>query len=339
MGEVKTLGIDLAKTVFHLWGVDSRGQKTLQKRLSRNKLREFLANLPPCLVGMESCGGSNYWARQFESHGHTVRIMQAKFVKAYVKTNKNDWADAQAIVEAVQRPNMRFVPIKQRWQQGLQTIHRIREQLVREKTAISNEIRAYLLEEGIVIPIGMNQLEKRLPEILEDKEERLYPATKQQLGFRFEDFKRVSERVKEQDRILQKESKSSESCQRLEKIKGVGVVTSTAIISAMGHPSNFKNGRHFAAWLGVVPKHSGTGGKNIISSISKRGNKQIRTLLIEGSKSSLRTVANREDRLSRWALKKKEQRGYNKAAVALANKHARIIWALLAKNEEYKLHA
>jgi transposase len=334
--KVTTLGIDLAKSVFQVHGVDERGKAVVKKVFSRSQLPVFIANLAPCLIGLEACGGAHYWARRFKEFDHTVKLMAPQFVKPYVKANKNDAHDAEAICEAVQRPSMRFVPIKSTSQQDMQCLHRIRSRLIKNQTALSNEIRGFLHEYGIVLPRSVLQLKKSIPGILEDAESELTPVTRCLLQKLYSELGAMGKEISYYETEIKELFKLSESAKRLEKINGVGVLTATMIVASVADASVFKNGRQFAAWLGLVPKHSGSGGKVQISGISKRGDKYLRQLLVHGARASLKTAEKRNDKVSQWVTKKKELRGYNKACVALANKNARIMWAMLRYGTDYR---
>ena len=333
---IKTLGIDLAKSVLHLCGMDVHGKVVLRKRLSRGKLLEFLANVPACLIGMEACGGAHYWAREIGKLGHEVRLMSPQFVKPYVKTNKNDSNDAEAVCEAVGRANMRFVPVKSVEQQDIQAIHRIREQLIKSRTAQANQIRGLLGEYGIIIPKGLRQVRGRLPGILEDAENGLSFRARRFLSDLVERVRELDERIRAYDKEIEELFKEDERSQRIEKVEGIGPVVATAIVAAVGNGTFFKDGRQLSAWLGLVPRQHSTGGRERLLGISKRGDRYIRTLLIHGARSVVRYAQRKTDPRSRWINGLKARRGTNAAAVALANKNARIIWALLSKGEAYR---
>lgn len=331
---VTRLGIDLAKTVFHLHGVDSNGKVVLKKRCGRTELSKFAANLSPCLVGMEACGSSNFWAREFQKHGHTVRLISPQFVKPYVKTNKNDVADAEAICEAAGRPNMRFVPIKTIEQQDIQSLHRIRERLVKTRTALANEIRGLLVEYGIIIPKGITRLRKELPDVLAKAQ--LTSMSQESFASLVTELRELDERIAKYEDKIKAIHDSHPVSKRLATIPGIGPITATALIAAVSDPSLFKNGRGLAAWFGLVPKQHSTGGKDLLLGISKRGDTYLRRLLIHGARAVLFHSEKKQDRLSLWAKKVMERRGLNRAAVALANKNARMVWVLMSRDEEFK---
>lgn len=329
--EIKTLGIDIAKRVFQLHGVDERGQIILKKRLSRDQLLKFIANIPPCLIGMEACGGSNYWARKFQAYGHEVKLMSPQFVKPYVKTNKNDAADAEAICEAVRRPNMRFVSLKSVEQQDIQALHRYRQRLVQDRTALVNQARGLLTEYGIIIPQGIGCVRKKLPEILEDMENDLSGLGREIFGKLYQELCEWDEKIKTLDKRINLICQQNDDCQRLAKVAGIGPLTATALIAAIGDIHVFKNGRHLAAWLGLVPRQCSSGNKQVLLGISKRGDCYLRTLLIHGARACVSFAKQK----SAWLEDLIKRRGKQKAYVALANKNARIVWALLAKGTDY----
>lgn len=336
MRRISTVGIDLAKSVFQLHGTDVQGKAVMQKKIRRAELKPVIANLSPCLIGMEACGGSHYWAREFERMGHTVRLISPQFVKPYVKSNKNDAADAEAIAEAVTRPNMRFVPIKQTGHQDIQCLHRVRQRLIHNRTALSNEIRGLLNEYGIVIPKSLRRLKERLPLILEDASNELSPMARDLFAGLQEELRNIEKQTEKYEAKIRKIFEESEVCQRIKEIEGVGPITSTAIIASVSNPQVFRNGRQFSAWLGLVPRQNSSGGKTTLLGISKRGDGYLRSLLIHGARSVVTNAKKKKDRRSLWIAGKETSRGFNKACVAVANKNARIIWALMAHGTEYR---
>lgn len=330
--KITTIGIDIAKDVFQIHGVDSQGKTLVKKQIRRHEMLNFFVNLQPCLIGMEACGGAHYWARELSKLGHTVKLMSPQFVKPYVKTNKNDMADAEAICEAVARPNMRFVSAKTVDQQAILSIHRARQGFVKARTAQANQIRGLLAELGIVMPQGIHVVMKRMPEILENAENGI-PTIQRQLLQRLTDhLKELDRQVNELEIQINRWHKENESSQKLAAIPGVGTITASAMVATIGNALDFKNGRQLAAWLGLVPKQNSSGGKQNLLGISKRGDSYLRTLLIHGSRSVIR-YANNSD--NRWLASLSERRNKNVVAVALANKNARIAWALLAKNTRF----
>ncbi len=333
---ITVLGIDLAKSIFQLHGTDRNGQPVLKKRLGREGLIEFMAQLPSCLVGIEACGGSHYWARTFQAMGHTVKVMAPQFVKPYVKSNKNDQNDASGISEAVTRPTMKFVPIKTTEQQDILLIHRCRALLLKQRTALSNQIRGLLGEYGVVIPQGMSRI-RQLPEVLDKNLNELTTRSHPIFLQLHQQFIQIEADIKNYDKEIEAHAKEDGRCKEIQKLKGIGPITASAVVATIGDPSVFKNGREVSAWLGLVPKQHSSGNKIRLGGISKRGDSYVRTLLIHGARSFINVCENKTDRLSLWAADKKHRAGYNKAAVALANKNARIIWAMLATGEAYRM--
>jgi transposase len=333
--KITTIGIDLAKNVFQAHGVNEHGKTEKKKQLKRGQVAEFFANLPPCLIGMEACGSAHYWARKLEGFGHTVKLIAPQFVKPYVKTNKNDAADAEAICEAVARPNMRFVPIKNVEQQAVLSLHRVRQGFVKARTAQANQIRGLLGEFGIIIPQGITNIAKRVPELIEDASNDLpgsFRLLVQRLMDHLNELDKQLDELEAQIKAWHRESAAS--C-KLEKIPGIGPITASALVASIGNAKNFDDGRQLAAWLGLVPKQHSTGGKSKLLGISKRGDSYLRTLLIHGARSVILSASKKLDK-SRWLRKLMERRNPNVATVALANKNARIVWALLANEREFR---
>ena len=334
--KITTIGIDLAKNVFQVHGVDERGKVVLRKQLKRKDVVKFFANLEPCLIGMEACGSAHYWARKLSEFGHTVRLMAPQFVKPYVKTNKSDRNDAEAICEAVGRPNMCFVPVKTAEAQAVLALHRARQGFVKARTAQANQIRGLLAEFGIVIPKGIGHIAKRLPEILEDGENGLPGMMRQLVRALGEQLKGVDNQVEEMERQIKLWHRDSEPSRTLEAIAGIGPITASAYVASVGDAKSFKNARQVPAWLGMVPRHEGTGGKVKMGRISKRGDVYLRTLLIHGARAVIRQVERKPDQADGWLKKLLARRNKNVAAVALAAKNARIAWALLAHERTYQ---
>tara|TARA_B110000967_G_C18810197_1_gene523159 strand:- start:278 stop:1270 length:993 start_codon:yes stop_codon:yes gene_type:complete len=322
---ISVLGIDLAKNTYQLHGVDGVGKAVLKKRISRNELAAYIAGLPPCRIVMEACGGANYWARVFQRSGHQVKLISPQFVKPFVKTNKNDANDAEAIVEAASRPSMNFVPIKQVEQQDIQSIHRVRSRVVKNRTALINEIRGLLLEYGIAIPLGAAKVKRFLCEIIANNKNELTDLSRECMRGLYEE-------------LIEIEARQNKTCNRILKIPGVGDLTATALVAAIPDAREFKNGRHMAAWLGLVPRQSSSGDKQTLLGISKRGDRYLRTLLIHGARSALSHYKKTDTLYGRWLFDKKASLSFNKAAVALANKNARIIWSLLSRGEEFNIN-
>jgi len=333
---ITTVGIDLAKNVFQVHGVDERGKVVLRKSVKRAELTKVFANLRACLIGMEACGSAHYWARRLMELGHTVKLMAPQFVKPYVKTNKNDARDAEAICEAVSRANMRFVPVKSVEQQTVLAVHRARQGFVVERTAQANQIRGLLYELGIVIPKGIRHLEQRLPEVLEDAENGLPAASRELFARLFEHFRELGEHVRQLESQIKAWHRENEASQRLEAIPGIGALTASALVASIADARAFKNGRQLAAWLGLVPRQASSGGKEQLLGISKRGDTYLRTLLIHGARAVMfHRLRRGAEEANGWLMKLLARRNRNVAAVALANKNARIVWALLAHQREY----
>jgi len=333
---ITTLGIDLAKNLFQIHGVDERGQAVLRKQLKRTQMMKFFVNLPPCLIGMEACGSAHFWARKLLELGHTVKLMAPQFVKPYVKTNKNDAADAEAICEAVTRPNMRFVPIKNAEQQTVLGLHRARQSFVVARTAQANQIRGLLAEFGFVIPQGIRSLTKKVPEILEDAENGLSGIGRELFSRLLGHFRELNRQVKELEAQIQVWHREDTKSQRLQAIPGIGPLTASALVANVGDAGTFKNGRQFAAWLGLVPRQNSSGGKEQLLGISKRGDVYLRTLLIHGARAVLRHLDRHANQAEGWLARLAARRNPNIAAVALANKNARTVWALLAHGTNYQ---
>src|SRR6202049_561746 len=334
--ELPTIGIDLGKTIFHLVGLNVHGEVVVRKKFSRTQLLRYTANVQVTLIGMESCGGAHFLGRALREQGHQVRLIPAQYVKPYVKTNKSDYIDAEAIAEAVARPTMRFVPIKTDDQLDLQSLHRVRERWVMRRTAVINQIRGLLLERGITLPKGRRYVDAALPLILEDAEAKLSGALRMLLAQLKLDLDQLAMRIEEADSVIQKTADENEACQRLVEIPGIGPITATAVIAAIGNGGAFHKGREFSAWVGVVPREHSTGGHQKLLGISKRGNSYLRRLFVQGARAVLQQHTKQSSGLSTWLAQLTSRTHRNVAAVALANKLARIAWAVLAKNEQYR---
>lgn len=333
---VQTIGIDLAKNVFHVHGVDERGQVVLRRVLKRKEMATFFANFPACLIGMEACSSAHYWGRLLSAQGHSVRLISPQYVKPYVKSNKNDHNDAEGICEAVTRPRMRFVPLKSIEQLDILALHRVRQRLVAHKVALVNQIRGLLGERGIVIARGLAAVHRSLPAVLATEEGELSAQFLRLLAELHGELRELEAQIVHYDRAIGQIHRREAACQRLGEIEGVGPLTATALYAAAGDACVFKNGRHFAAWLGLVPRQHSSGGKPRLLGISKRGDVYLRTLLIHGARAALARAASRNDARSQWVCALRERRHPNIAAVALANKNACIAWALLAHGEHYR---
>lgn len=333
---IRILAIDLAKRSYQLHGVDVQGNLVMSKQLTRTKLQGLLATLPACLVAMEACGGAHFWARLCRHYGHDVRLIAPQFVKPFVKSNKNDAVDAEAICEAVQRPNMRFVAVKSVAQQDVQALHRMRQLFIERRTAQVNQIRGLLSEYGIALPVGRKRVRQQLPEILEDGDNELSARFREALARVYDELVHLDEAIDWYDQQIEYMAQSDEAARRLLTIPGVGPKIATALLAAIGDISAFKNGRELAAWLGLVPRQHSTGGKAKLLGISKRGDIYLRTLLIHGARAVQRTVERKTDRTSCWATRLAQRRHKNIAAVALANKIARTAFALLKNGDVYR---
>lgn len=333
--EITTIGLDLAKNVFQVHGVNERGEAVVRKQLRRDQVAPFFANMPPCLIGIEACASAHHWARKLQALGHTVRLMAPQFVKPYVKSNKNDAADAEAICEAVSRPSMRFVPIKNVEQQSVLSLHRVRQGFVKARTAQANQIRGLLGEFGLVVPQGLAYIAQRVPALIEDAENELPGSFRLLIQRLLEHLKVLQQQVDEIEAQIKAWHRASEASQRLEKVPGIGSLTATALVASIGDAKNFDNGRQFAAWLGVVPRQHSSGGKPTLLGMSKRGDAYLRTMLIHGARSVIYRATQKSDADS-WLVKLTARRNKNIAAVAMANKTARTVWALLAHGREFR---
>ena len=335
---IAVLGIDLAKNIFALHAVDVAGKVVFKKQLKREQMAEFLVQLPPCLIGMEACGSAHYWARKLKGFGHDVKLMAPQFVKPYVKTNKNDCADAEAICEAVARPNMRFVSIKTLEQQTVLCLHRVRQGIVKACTAQGNQMRGLMGEFGVIAPQGLGNLITRTPELIEDATNELPGEIRILMQDLLERLKGLKQQAKDIEQKIIVWGKHSQDSQRLQSIPGIGPLTASALIATVGDVSQFTNSRQFSAWLGLVPRQHSSGGKQNLLGISKRGDCYVRSLLVHGARAALR-VANlkrqTDPSLSGWIHKLAQTKHANVATVALANKNARVAWALLSKAQSF----
>lgn|SRR3989338_2528787 len=336
MSNIKTLGIDLAKNVFQLHGIDGHGKKLLQKRLSRTEFIEFMGRVDCDVVVMEACGGANHWARRFTALGHQVKLISPQFVKPYLKSNKNDAKDAEAICEAASRENMVFVHPKDLKQQDIQSAHRIRQGYVENRTALGNRIRGLLQEYGIVVSLGIAKLRKELMLALGDAGNELTSLARRMLNDLYGELMHLEEKVAEYDKILEKICKEEKACQRLLSIPGIGVMTATCFYATIGDGKLFDNGRHVSAYLGLVPKQHSSGNKQRLLGISKRGDRYLRSLLTHGGRSIMRSSDKKSGRLHDYARRLKQTKHSNKVAIALANKMARTAWAVLRSGQVYQ---
>jgi transposase len=333
------VGIDLAKNVFAVHGVNEAGRPELvNPSVARARLNELVAALPPCTIGMEACSGAHHWAREFQAHGHTVKLMAPKFVAPYRlsgKKGKNDAADAAAICEALQRPNMRFVPVKSVEQQGRLMVHRARQGFVEQRTATLNRIRGLLSEVGIVLPLKAATVRTRATALLEE----LPGWANTVIGDLLSEVHRLDERIAQYDRHIAQMAQHDERASQLMRLSGIGQTTATALVAMIGNAHEFGNGRQLAAWLGLVPGQYSSGGKTRLGRITKAGDAYLRSLLIMGARALLHAAKDKSDSLSRWAVALQQRRGYWRAVVAIAAKNARLAWAVLAKAESFKMPA
>lgn len=337
--QITSIGLDLAKSIFHLVGFDNRGKEVFKKKLNRQQLLPYFVQLPPCQISMEACAGSNYWYQQLSALGHTVKLIAAQHVKAYLRGNKNDYNDARAIAEAASRPNMRFVSPKTLKQQELQALLQSRKLLIEQRTALCNQVRALLAEHGLVAPRGIATLRRAVCEALEDASNSLSPVLREILGWNYEQILSMDKHLAIHDRKLRDLSREHEDVKRLQSVPGYGPVLASAMVSAIGDGATFRKGRDVAASVGVVPRQHSSGGKEVLLGISKRGDRYLRSLLIHGARSVIQQAPRRDDSLSHWVLEVCERRGKNKATVALANKLARIGWAVLRYQQPYEMAA
>ena len=334
--KITTVGIDLAKNVFQVHAVDERGKTVMRKQLRRSQVAVFFGNLPPSVIGMEACASAHHWGRTLGRLGHTVRLMAPQFVKPYLKINKNDVADAEAICEAVNRPNMRFVPIKNIEQQAILSVHRVRSSFVKARTAQANQIRGLLGEFGLVIPQGIYNVAKSVPELLEDASNELPAPFRQLIDRLTEHLKELDRQVKDLEKQIIAWHRGNELSRKLERIPGIGPLAASALVASIADARSFENGRQVSAWLGLVPRQSSSGGKPTLLGMSKRGDAYLRTLLIHGARSAIIAAKNKVDNTQGWLTNLLNRRHPNIAAVALANKNVRTVWAILAHGREFK---
>jgi transposase len=338
MNKLSRVGIDLAKNIFQLHGVDRHGKAVWRRRLTRDKwLKVLLGKVEPgCEIGMEACAGAHHWARQLQAKGFTVRLIAPQFVKPYVKSNKNDANDAEAVCEAMSRPSMRFVAIKTVGQQDIQAIHRVRSELIGQRTSKANQLRGLVAEYGLVAPQQLARLRAAVPVWLEDAENGLTSRFRELLNGLWNDLKTLDRRVAELDREIDLIAQSDPVAKRLQQLRGVGPMVATALVATVGNAEQFASGRQMAASLGLTPKQHSSGGKDRLLGISKRGDAHLRSILIHGARSVIRTAKLKDDRLSQWVTSLAERRHPNVAAVALANKTARIACAMLRHGTDYE---
>jgi len=334
--QIRSVGIDLGKTTFHLVALDDNGKVILKKKFTQRQLITFTANLQTSLIGMEACGGAHFLGRALRAQGHDVKLIPAQFVKPFVKSNKNDFLDAEAIAEAVDRQNMRFVPIKTDDQLDLQALHRVRDRLIGRRTSVVNQLRAFLLERGLVFAKSPAKLRERMPEILENAEEDLTPRMRNLLAMLWNEWKDLELQIEEMNDEVERIASSDVGCMRLRQIPGIGPLVATAIVAAIGNGAAFRKGREFAAWLGIVPRQYSTGGKARLYGISKRGNNYLRKILIHGARAVV--LRSKRDRITMgaWMTALEARAPRNVLIVATANKLARIAWAVLSTGQDYR---
>src|SRR6202171_3215938 len=336
MQTITTIGLDIAKSVFQVHGVDAAGEVVIRRQLKRRSVLAFFQKLPPCLVGIEACASSHHWSRELQALGHTVRLMPPAYVKPYVKRQKNDMADAEAICEAVARANMRFVPTKTPEQQSCLMLHRTRHLFIRQQTAVINAIRAHLAEFGIVAPVGRNGVEELLNVVADTADNRVPDIARACLAALGAQLRKLKEQILEFDRMITAWHRSNETSKRLDDIPGVGPVLATALVASIANPKAFRSGRNFSAWIGLVPTQHSSGGKDRLGHISKQGDRYLRSLFVAGALAVIRYAKIHGTKHRPWLTALLARRPTKIAAIALANKIARMAWAMMAKGERYK---
>ena len=336
MQAITTIGLDIAKSVFQVHGVDADGQVVIRRQLKRRYVLAFFQKLPPCLVGIEACASSHHWSRELQALGHTVRLMPPAYVKPYVKRQKNDAADAEAICEAVTRPTMRFVATKTPEQQSCLMLHRTRHLFIRQQTAVINVIRAHLAEFGIVAPVGRKGVEELLDVVTDSSDKRVPVVARVCLAALGAQLRRLKEQILEFDRMIMAWHRSNETSMRLDAIPGVGPMLATALVASIADPKTFRSGRNFSAWIGLVPKQHSSGGKDRLGSISKQGDRYLRSLFMAGALAVIRYAKIHGAQHRPWLTALLARRPTKVAAIALANKIARMAWAMMARGERYK---
>ncbi len=336
MQAITTIGLDIAKSVFQVHGIDAQGQVAIRRQLKRRYVLAFFEKLPPCLIGIEACASSHHWSRELKALGHTVRLMPPAYVKPYVKRQKNDAADAEAICEAVTRANMRFVATKTPEQQSCLTLHRTRHLFIRQQTAVINVIRAHLAEFGIVAPVGRKGVEELLDVIADPSDKRVPAIARACLAALGIQLRRLKEQILEFDRQIVAWHRSNETSRRLDDIPGVGPALATALVGSIADPKVFRSGRNFSAWIGLVPKQHSSGGKDRLGSISKQGDRYLRSLFMAGALAVIRYAKINGTKHRPWLAALLARRPTKVAAIALANKIARMVWAMMARGERYR---
>lgn len=333
---IETLGIDIAKNVFQLHGVGRNGRAVLKRRVMRDQLLAVIAQIDRCTIAVEACTGAFDWARKFEALGHEVKIISPQYVKPFVRRQKNDGNDAEAICIAARQPHIPLVPKRTVEQQDIQALHRARQRMVNHRTAVVSQIRGLLLDRGFAFAKSITRARRVIPEILSDFSNELTPLAREAIGELYDLFRDLDGRIASFDKKIDRVFRESEPCQRIARIKGVGPKTATAIVAAVGNGAEFKNGRHLAAWVGLVPRQFSSGDRKVLMGISKRGNQHLRSLLVHGARAVVRTCGSKTDPGNQWVRELRERRGFNRATVAVANKNARIIWAVLRTGEPYR---
>jgi len=334
--QIRSVGIDLGKTTFHLVALDDNGTVLIRRKFTQRQLITFTANLQTSLIGMEACGGAHFLGRMLRAQGHDVKLIPAQFVKPFVKSNKNDFLDAEAIAEAVDRQNMRFVPIKTDDQLDLQALHRVRDRLIARRTSVINQLRAFLLERGLVFAKSPAKLRERMPEILENAEEDITPRMRNLLALLWNEWTDLESQLEEMNDEVERIASSDAACMRLRQIPGIGPLVATAIVAAIGNGAAFHKGREFAAWLGIVPRQYSTGGKARLYGISKRGNNYLRKILIHGARAVVLRSKRERIAMGAWMTALEARAPRNVLIVATANKLARIAWAVLSTGQDYR---
>lgn len=334
--QIHSVGIDLGKTTFHLVALGAAGKVVVKKKFTQRQLLAFTANLQTSLIGLEACAGAHFPGRALQKQGHDVRLIPAQFVKPFVKSNKNDFVDAEAIAEAVERKNMRFVPIKTDDQLDLQAIHRVRDRLISRRTAVINQLRVFLLERGLVFAQTPAKLKAAMAQVLEDADANLTPQIRNLIDILWSEWKTVEQQIKELTEQLERISDADAGCTRIRQIPGIGPIVATAIVAAIGNGAAFRKGRDFAAWLGVAPRQYSTGGKAKLLSISKRGNIYLRKVLIHGARVAVLRIKRDRAAMGAWSDRLDARAPKNVVVVAMANKLARIAWAVLSSGQDYR---
>ena len=333
---IEILGIDIAKNVFQLHGVNRNGNVVFKRRVMRDQLLAVIAQVDRCTIVIEACTGAFDWARRFEILGHQVKIISPQYVKPFVRRQKNDGNDAEAICTAARQPHIPFVPKKTIEQQDIQALHRARQRMVNHRTAVVSQIRGLLLDRGFAFAKSITRARRIIPEILSDLANELTVLAREAISELYDLFRDLDRRIAIFDKKIEQVFRASEPCQRIAKIKGVGPKTATTVVAAIGDGSEFKNGRHLAAWIGLVPRQFSSGDRTTLMGISKRGSQHLRSLLVHGARAVVRTAPNKTEPNNRWVNQLRERRGFNRATVAVANKNARIIWAVLRTGEPYR---